>query len=259
MTLYVCPGGCRSAVLAGALWALAPLGIRAQAPAQPAPMPTLEEISRICGPRIPAGAGGLAATIAQHRDELNRGMYGPGDTVILDRGSQQGLRVGEQYLVRRAYPLDGIGSVYGRSGGGIHTAGWVQIVDLDPDFAIAKVIYACTEFQAGDRLEPYEPAQALDPSAGTKPDFGDAARVLSGDEGRTVGGPVQDVVVDRGSANGWRPGQRVTFFRRSFGATGPVSHVGEGYVTSVRPSSATVRIVHGRDAVYAGDLVAPWK
>jgi hypothetical protein len=65
-------------------------------------------------------------------------------------------------------------------------------------------------------------------------------------------------VIDRGSEQGLRPGQRLTIFRRAKRGNAP-QVVGDGVVVAVRADSATIRVEHSTDVVFFGDFVAPQK
>jgi hypothetical protein len=97
---------------------------------------------------------------------------------------------------------------------GEHTSGLLQIVSAEERVSKAVVVYACDELMQGDFLASFEPepVRQPDPVAGT-PEFGDAARILFADVGQMLGVPRRLMVIDRGSSNGLRVGQRLTLFR----------------------------------------------
>ncbi len=92
---------------------------------------------------------------------------------------------------------------------------------------------------------------------GGEPHFEAAAEVVFGDEGRTVGGATQMMVIDQGSDERLRIGQRVTIFRRVYGEAGPISVLGEATIVAIAQHSATIRLDGSRDAVQIGDKAAP--
>jgi hypothetical protein len=65
------------------------------------------------------------------------------------------------------------------------------------------------------------------------------------------------MVIDRGSNQGMRPGQRVTIYRAS--RPGPNVIIALGTALLVEANTATIRVQDMRDAVMAGDGVAPHK
>ena len=156
--------------------------------------------------------------------EHGKALFGPGDPVIVRGGTSQGLRVGQDYFVRRVtadrFTEPGSDRVPTIS---IHTAGWIRIVEVEAEAAIATITRACGGIQEGDYLEPFElpavPAEAAD--AG-EPDFANPGRLLLGDDRRQMGATGDFMVFDRGSDHGLRNGQRLTIFRQTAGGLGPV-------------------------------------
>lgn len=186
-----------------------------------------------------------------------RRLFGPGDLVLLDRGSDEGLAVGQQLAVRRLVP--GVDRAAARRDPWlrIHTAGWVRLVEVEPAAAIATVVYACDALETGDFLEPFALPEVPAPASAGRPDYEQAGHVLFADERRTMAGPPTFVVIDLGAEQGLRPGQRVTLFRRLGGRAGPPVPLGEGLALIVLPESATIRIERATEPVIVGDLAAP--
>ena len=98
-------------------------------------------------------------------------MFGPGDAAVVNAGKAQGIQPGQQYFVRRLI-IDAmqkqpkVGAFYG-----VHTAGWITIVDAKDTMAIATVTHACDGILEGDFLEPYaEPLLPPAPETGA-PDY----------------------------------------------------------------------------------------
>ena len=141
---------------------------------------------------------------------------------------------------------------------GIHTAGWVRIVRVEGDRAVADSALRVRWLR--DRriiLEPFTPPSA-DPTVipGGEPDYENPGVVLFGDERRAMAAGTSLMVINRGSDHGVKAGQQLTVYRRSLNGEGPIHSVGRGTAISVSPESAMVRLDGARDAVYAGDLVA---
>jgi hypothetical protein len=135
------------------------------------------------------------------------------------------------------------------------TVGLVQIVEVQPAWSAAIVVYACAEILAGDSIEPYVAQPASFAVADGKPHFEAPARIAFGDSGRTAAAGGEMMVIDRGVMQGVQRGQRLTIFRRRAGIDLPVT-IGEGLILAVRPDSATIFIDRSTDAVVVGDLVA---
>jgi hypothetical protein len=202
-------------------------------------------------------------------------MFGPNDPLIIGAGMKQGLRPGQEYFVRRVVK-DQFSPMAAESVlKSIHTAGWVRIVDAQENVSVATVTEACDGVLLGDYLDPYVDTVMPTAAAGAAaPDFTRPARLVLADERRQSGYPGMLMLMDRGSEDGVRAGQRVTIFRYPVtdpGATsgayqmapaystdtsGPILAVGEATVLSVRPKTSLVRIETASDAVYVGDLVA---
>ena len=123
---------------------------------------------------------------------------------------------------------------------------------------MAVVVYACDELRKGDFLASFKPEPVRDPDPLGTPVYYDAARILFADEDQTFGVPQRLMVIDRGSGQGVRAGQRFTLFRRP-GRGGSVRRAvaGDAVVVAVQSDSATIRIDHITDAITAGDWAAP--
>ena len=183
-------------------------------------------------------------------------MFAPGDAVIVNAGSAQGVQAGQQFFVRRPI-TDNMtkrpkaGAIYG-----VHTAGWITVVEAKDSMAIATVTHACDEILEGDFLEAYaEPALPPPGEAGT-PDFEHPGRIVMADERRQTGSPGVVMVMNRGTEQGVRAGQRLTIYRETLEGMGPILDLGRATVLRVGPQSALVRIDSSREALYVGDLVA---
>jgi hypothetical protein len=183
-------------------------------------------------------------------------MYGPGDAVIINAGVSQGVQKGQQYFVRRlindaSTKQPKIGALYG-----VHTAGWLTVVDAKDSMAVATVTHACDGVFEGDYLEPYVHPVLPSPALPGTPDYAHPGRIVMADERRQTGYPGLVMLMDRGTEDGVRAGQTLTIYRETLGGEGPIIDVGHGTVLSVTPRSSLVRVDSSREAVYLGDLVA---
>jgi hypothetical protein len=209
--------------------------------------------------QIACAPGGLPAPAAAGMRVLGgsvhgRIMFGPGDAVIIYAG--ENVQRGQQFYVRRPV-LDAsrkqpkTGALYG-----VHTAGWLTVVDVKGSMAVATVTHACDGILEGDYLEPYV-APVLPTAALTgAPDYGHPGQLVLADERRQAGYPGLIMLMNRGSDNDVRAGQTVTIYRETLNGQGPVIDVGRGTVLRVSGQSSLVRIDSSREAVYLGDLVA---
>jgi hypothetical protein len=188
--------------------------------------------------------------------EPGRMMFGPGDPVVIDAGSSQGVAPGQVFFVRRAVQDRFTPASADFQPNSVHTTGWVTVQTVREHTAIARVTHACDGMVLGDYLEPYvdpaDPPMALQGD----PDFEHPGRVVMGDERQQMGAEGSLMLINRGTDHEVRAGQTVTIYRETLGGTGPMFVVGSATVLSVRPQTSLVRIEGTHDAVYLGDLVA---
>jgi hypothetical protein len=215
------------------------------------------DVASVCGPGLPDPEAAPLARIAGHVHDGRRGVYGPEDLLTIDAGAAHGFDVGQNLVVRRRFRAADVDPLDRPAYSGEHTAGLVQIVEVDDETARALVVYACTEMLVGDYLHRFEPVSAWTSNGPGRPDFRYPARVLLPDEGHMFGAPRRLMVIDRGSNDGAHPGQRVTLFRRSPFERGRVARIGEGVIVAVSSNWARIRVEHASDAVYVGDHAAP--
>jgi hypothetical protein len=232
----------------------APIPYRRPPPPVVIPVPA-HEIESICRPAKPGMTFESLGTIQSHYREAGRTLYGKGDELNVDRGTLDGFEVGKNLVVRRYYRVNDPGEVIAANGE--HTAGLVQIIATSEHTSTAIVIHACSEVMKGDFLASFvpEPVRPADPT-GT-PTYQDAIRILFADSGQMLGAPRRLMVIDRGSAQGIRAGQRLTLFRGEHGATLKPVVLGDAVVVAVRDDSATIRIENATDAISLGDWAAP--
>jgi hypothetical protein len=209
-----------------------------------------------CAPLSPLTPPTQSLRVLSGRED-RKTLFATGESVVISGGTAQGVRMGDEYFVRRVVAdrfterRDGVVPI------SIQTAATVQVVDARNDVSVAVITFGCDAIMEGDYLDRYEPAVAPVETVGTTPDFGAPARLLLGAERRQIGAPGDFMVIDRGSDHGMRAGQALTLFRRTSAApSAPVTTVGTAKVYLVQPQSSTVRIETSMDAVYVGDLVA---
>lgn len=223
----------------------------------PPPPPVLEPIpdhdhDSVCGPSMPAGDPSFGIIRATRDGAVNE-LYAQSDLLSIDGGTQTGLEVGRNYVVRRTYKMRGAT----RTARLEHTAGVVQIVTVDEHSAMAAVVYACDALMRGDVLAGFNPEPLRTPEPLGTPAYDDAAQILFADIGQQMGAPRRLMVIDRGADAELRVGQALTLFRRDrFSGMSP-NVIGIASVVAVRDHSATIRIDQGRDAIDSGDWAAP--
>jgi hypothetical protein len=208
----------------------------------------------ICGPSKPGATAESFGTIRLRRYKAERGLYATGDELVIDGGTLNGLEVGRNLVVRRYYRVSGL---TGASVTAEHSSGLLQIVAADERSAIAVVMYACDELMTGDFLASFTPEPIRSPDPVGIPAFDAAARILFADAGQTLGVPRRLMVIDQGSEDRIRVGQRLTLFRRRRWDAGKPDVVGDAIVVAVRTNSATIRVERANDAISSGDWAAP--
>lgn len=238
-----------------AVLAAAPVGA-ADAPAA-APSFTPRAQSLACAPRTftpPA----VAPRIAGGRDRVSKGMFAPGETIVLDTSNGAAVTAGQLYVVYRT-PRSAVSDDNAWVRRAAQNAGIVRVEAVTGSTASATVVWACDGVDVGDRLEPYaEPSAAPEASTGASTArFDQASEVLFGGQDRRLGTARDFLLIGRAQGMDVTSGQRVTFFRRPFGVDGPISTVGEGVVQAVAADTFLVEVTSSRDAIAAGDLAAP--
>jgi hypothetical protein len=234
-----------------ALTGMTTVALLAQAPPIASGMNISERIA--CGPiSLPAPpAAGIRVLGGYIR---SRRMFGPGEALIINAGSQQGLQTGQRFYVRRH--LQDRFSPAALLLHSIHTAGWVTIVDVKDTLAVATVTHACDGIQEGDYLEPYTDAIVPPAALPGAPDFAHPGVIIMADERRQMGYPGLVMIVNRGLDHNVRAGQGLTIYRETLGGGGPLLTLGTGTVLTVSPQTSLIRIDGARDAIFLGDMVA---
>lgn len=222
-------------------------------------------------------------------------IFARGDYVYINKGSAQGVRVGDRYSVVRPVTdevkvqwfkwqnklMKAMGTVY-------QDAGQLQVTTVQPNVSIAQVSFSCDYMQRGDILRPYQ--ERPSPPYRTGASFDHFAPV----SGKPVGmlvvgqhfaqlyGKDSIVYVNIGNAQGVKVGDYLRIFRYQgsltetapntkgyqyklygFGSTPtkyewndlPREVLGEGIVLNTSKNSASIFITYSRIEAYAGDYV----
>jgi hypothetical protein len=215
------------------------------------------ELETVCKPAKPGSTLGPLGTIRSHRYDYGRTLYAKGDTVVITGGARNGLEVGRNLVVLRYFRTNTRAAQFPELGE--HTAGLVQIVGVKDEEATGVVVHTCNELRQGDLLVAFIPEYKQPNAPLGDPVFDEAAKILFADAGQLLGAPRRWLVIDRGSEQGFRAGQRITLFRHpaADALTTRPQILGEAIVVSVKPNSSTVRVVSATDAINFGDLAAP--
>jgi hypothetical protein len=238
----------------------------ARAPAPPAPVTAppprkvpeiavVDEHASVCGPREATAETEAVARVVAVDQAPGRHVLGDRDLLLMDRGSADGIAVGQNLVVRRRFLVKDQAPSAGTRSNADQTAALVQVVETTATSATARAVYICNEIAVGDRLDPFESQPAWRAQDAGVPDFDDPGRVLFAGEGRAVAAPRDLLVIDRGSMHGARPGQWVTLFRGRPG-TREFETIGHAIVVAVQPGSSTVRVETARDILEIGDAAA---
>lgn len=204
-------------------------------------------------PALPAAALRIKGS---HHAEIRLALD-RGDVAVVSRSADDGLAVGQRFLVRRL--PSGSQAILPKDGGyvPIRTAGWVTITALDEVNAMARVDHACDAIEPDDFLEPYVEVALPTPAvSAAAPDFSERIPILPGIEGRQMFGDGDTFSIARGTAHGVVAGARFAIYRdRKDGK--PLVHIGEAIVTDPSATSAKLLLMTATDAVDTKDIAVP--
>jgi hypothetical protein len=187
---------------------------------------------------------------------VDKKMMGPGDTIVIDAGREDGILSGMEFYVRRVVRAFGALGPDAENPLSVHTAAVIRVLGVGDEAATALVTLACEGILLEDYLEPYRaPTVAREPIDG-EPQHEDYGRIVFGDQNRWLAGKDQFMIIDRGSDDGVRSGQRFTVYRDKQTGKGFLVEIGEVEAVSVRPDSSTVQVRRAIDAIMRDDLVA---
>jgi hypothetical protein len=220
--------------------------------------------------------------------------FRPGDYVYINRGAEQGVKVGDQFEVIRpvhdpvqnkwfkwqSQLLGAMGTMYA-------DIGELRVIRVQPKISIAELSLACDMMQRGDIVRPFtaRPAPdfhdtAFDPFA--PPSGKKTAMVVTTKHFGQISGSGAIVFVNLGSAQGVKVGDYFRVFRyqgthndtiyqvrdtayKVYGyGSAPVAYqwdnlprqvLGEGLVLRTGPNSSTVLLTISREEIYDGDYV----
>jgi len=210
---------------------------------------------QLCGAEVSLVVPSKAMKIAGGA-QREKQLFSPGDAVIINAGSAQGLKAGQRFVVRRIVADRFAHATIGETTRSVHTAGWLTVVEVQADVAIARITEACDGVIQGDYLEPLVVPPPPADLIGGEPDYARPARLVLGDERRQMGGAGSLLVMDRGTDHGVKVGQRLTLFRQTLEGKGPVAKIGDAVIVTTHPETSLIRIISSIDAVYVGDLIA---
>src|SRR5215208_2486400 len=171
-------------VTAAMLAATAPLG------AQRGPAPQMthlpgEVIAQACSPTLAFERPVASLLVTGGQDAATRHVYGPGDLVTINGGSDNGIEVGQEYYLRRLQGPRG-SRISRNTPASVRTVGWVRVYAVDKTMSLVTVSHACDVTLLGDYLEPFSIPQPPTPDANPpKPQRDNYGHILIGTDRRT--------------------------------------------------------------------------
>jgi hypothetical protein len=222
-------------------------------------------------------------------------VFARGDYVYINKGSAQGIHVGDRFSVVRPVTDDvkvqwfqwqdklmkAMGTVY-------KDAGQMVITTVHPNVSIAQVTFSCDYMQRGDIVRPYQDRPSPPYRTGAKFDHfapvsgKPVGMVVVGQEFSQLYGKNNIVYVNLGNAQGVKVGDYIRIFRYQgslsetapntkgfqyklygFGSTPlryewndvPREILGEGIVINNSKNASSVFITYSRIEAYAGDYI----
>jgi hypothetical protein len=272
------------------------LGLAASVAMGQAPLRTaVDRSAQYCSGELRTEAVPQDSYIISGEKSLTKVVFSDHELVYINRGSAQGLKVGDEFSVIRPEKellqqewfhgqpelLHAMGQLWA-------DLGRIRVTNVGSKVSTAQIVFSCDYMQRGDIILPYIEREqiplrpnntAVDPYA---PATGKAAMVVSTKRFGQVAGLNSIVYVNLGSAQGAKVGDYMRVFRRQgnmsnvlyqtpgteykmlgFGSTPlvytwgdlPREILGEGIVVRVSGNSATVMITATRREIYAGDYV----
>lgn len=209
-----------------------------------------------CAPRAVFARPAAGLRVIGTQDTTVKSLMGAGDTLVINAGREEGLQEGMEFFVRRLVQTFGADAPSSGNPLSVKTSAVIRIQGVGDNASTAEVIYSCDGILLDDYLDPFEaPMVARAPIDG-EPQHDDYGRVLYGDEDRELSGKGDLVVINRGSDDGVRPGQRFTVYRDKHVSQGFLVEIGTLEAITVRPGSSMVQVVEATDAISRNDLVA---
>jgi hypothetical protein len=236
VTLFAAPVYAQSIDVTGPLTLTAPMVMCTDLPISTRPVPRMV----VAGPHITDG-----------RTAMTDGL------IVINRKVDDGLAIGQRYVSQRMrtdpkqFPRPGEGFA------DLRVSGWVTVVAIDENNALANIDLACDSIEIGDILEPYvEVPLPLNAAAMVKPDFTDRASILFGVDNRVMFGRGDVFSFDRGTVHGVVPGSRYAVYR-DFHNNLPLVYVADLVVLTVNEQTSKVVVTNAVNSIEPGDVVVP--
>jgi hypothetical protein len=228
----------------------------------PAPSPTglsTEILALACAPAAVYSQPATPLRLTGGQDNATRRIYASGDLVTINAGSTNGIRIGQEFFVRRilverGHKSDGTEPVT------VRTAGWIKVWAVDDAMSLATVTHSCDSLEVGDYLEPFTLPEPVVPNPNKpKPERDHYARVMPGDDLKTIFGRGEFFTINRGTQDGVQPGAQFVVYRDKKEKNNFLFELGEAVAVNVGDRVSTLRVTLSHDAFIEGDYVAERK
>ena len=184
-----------------------------------------------------------------------KSLFSFDDVVYIRVASPEGVNRGDKFLIYM--PLNKVkhpktGDSYGRI---IKGLGILEVTAKDkPDVLTARITLSFDAIEKGSRITPYqEPSLIYQQAQKRKKDI--TGYVLEVLDGRTINAQTDIVYLDRGSADGVEPGDRLNVYLEHENRKLPRKLVGEVQVFIVKENTSTAMVRMSTDTLAKGDIV----
>jgi LysM repeat protein len=184
-----------------------------------------------------------------------KSLFSFDDVVYIKVASPEGVNIGDKFLIYM--PLNKVkhprtGDSYGRL---IKGLGILQVTAKDkPDVLTAKITLSFDAIEKGSRITPYqEPSLIYQQSQKRKKDI--SGYILEVLDGRTINAQTDIVYLDKGSADGVEPGDRLNVYLEHENSELPRKLIGEVQVFIVKENTSTAMVRMSTDIMAKGDII----
>lgn len=188
-------------------------------------------------------------------DDGYKDSLATGDVVYLNRGSEDGVSPGDSFYMQRK-----VNFTWGVDGSYVRRTGWLRILAVQEETAMAEIVQACLDANVDDYLTPFEPIPVPllplePPPTRLTPETGRMRGKIEAslDDLATLGQGYL-VSIDLGQEDGVVPGNVFTIFRYLYDDA-PRKVLGTLAVLTVQREHSTARIMESKDYILTGDLV----
>ena len=224
--------------------------------------PVTEETTLQCADYVVSDGEDKSLLVVGSEQGADKVALAERDIIYLNKGSNSGVKAGEIYsLHHEAYAVRHPGSSR-RIGTKVETTGWVQVILVHENSAIAVVEQSCADIHAGEYLKPFEkvnvPLVIRRPAANRlTPPTGKLNQYVVDIAGNaTIAAEGHLVTIDAGTEAGVAPGNVFSIYRINYPSVPtPRNVIGELTVVAVRDRTATAKVTYSSDAIMIGDQI----